>query len=153
MNAAYNPTGSTGDFFQVPPASGLIALDPSLNVDTLKTSDTGNSGANELALAVAQVAGKSFSTGSGDLITGTIGQFYNKSVTSLGQSISGLDSRLTDQGAVEAMVRSQRDSISAVSLDEEMADLLKFQRAYQASARVINVMDDLLDVVVNQLGR
>jgi flagellar hook-associated protein 1 FlgK len=43
--------------------------------------------------------------------------------------------------------------VSGVSLDEEMADLMKYQRAFQASSRVFTVLDDLLDVVVNQLGR
>ena len=51
------------------------------------------------------------------------------------------------------LVRSQRDGVSGVSLDEEMADLMKFQRAFQASSRVFTVMDELLDVVVNRLGR
>jgi flagellar hook-associated protein 1 FlgK len=49
-------------------------------------------------------------------------------------------------------VRSQRDSVSGVSLDEEMADLLKYQRAFQASSRVFSTIDDLLDTVVNHLG-
>ena len=36
--------------------------------------------------------------------------------------------------------------------DEEMADLVRFQRAYQASSRVFTIVDDLLDTVVNHLG-
>ena len=47
------------------------------------------------------------------------------------------------------MLRSQRDSVSGVSLDEEMTDLVKFQRAYQASARLITTVDTMLDTVVN----
>ena len=54
---------------------------------------------------------------------------------------------------VEKLVRSQRDTISGVSLDEELADLMKFQRAFQASSRVFSVIDQLLDNVVNNLGR
>ena len=50
-------------------------------------------------------------------------------------------------------MRTQRDAISGVSLDEEMADLMKYQRAFQASSRVFNVVDDLLDLVVNRLGQ
>jgi flagellar hook-associated protein 1 FlgK len=49
-------------------------------------------------------------------------------------------------------VKSQRDSVSGVSLDEEMADMIKYQRAFQASSRVIQVIDELLDTVVNRLG-
>jgi flagellar hook-associated protein 1 FlgK len=43
--------------------------------------------------------------------------------------------------------------MSGVSLDEEAAELMKFQRAYQASARVISIIDSMLDTVVNGMGR
>jgi flagellar hook-associated protein 1 len=49
-------------------------------------------------------------------------------------------------------VRGQRDGVSGVSLDEEMTDLMKYQRSFQASSRVIQVIDDLLDTIVNRLG-
>lgn len=152
VNKAYNPTGATGDFFQSGTlSSGLIALDPALNVNTLKTTDTGNAGANEIALAVAQVAQQKLSTSSGDLVNGTIGNYYSQTVTGLGQSISGVESQLSDQTIVQTMVQTQRDSVSGVSQDEELTDLMKYQRAFQAQARVINAIDNLLDVVVNGL--
>jgi flagellar hook-associated protein 1 FlgK len=47
------------------------------------------------------------------------------------------------------MLLTQRDSASGVSLDEEMTNLTKFQRAYQASARVINTIDTLFDSVLS----
>lgn len=155
VNAAYNPTGATGDFFQSGPPGGgrIIALDPALSVSTLKTTDTGNAGANELALAVANVAQQKFSTAAGGLVDGTLGGFYGAAVSGLGQSIAGVQSKLTDQQTVQQMVQTQRDSVSGVSQDEEMADLMKYQRAFQAQARMINVVDSLLDTVVNGLFR
>ena len=59
---------------------------------------------------------------------------------------------LSEQTNIESLVRTQRDSVSGVSLDEEMTDLMKYQRAFQASSRVFSVIDDLLDNVVNRLG-
>ncbi len=88
----------------------------------------------------------------GDLIDGTFSDYFAQSVTDLGQSLSSANARVNDQSNIEQLVRGQRDSISGVSLDEEMADLVKFQRAYQASARVFSVVDDLLDTLVNRLG-
>lgn len=46
-----------------------------------------------------------------------------------------------------------KDSVSGVSMDEEMANLIQFQHAYQANARMISIIDQLLDVVVNGLVR
>ncbi|WMJ81301.1 flagellar hook-associated protein FlgK [Clostridium sp. MB40-C1] len=49
--------------------------------------------------------------------------------------------------------QERRDSISGVSLDEEMANLVQFQHAYQANAKIISTVDELLDVVINGLKR
>jgi flagellar hook-associated protein 1 FlgK len=50
------------------------------------------------------------------------------------------------------MAVSNRDQFSGVSQDEELTDLMKFQRSFQATSRFINVVDNLLDQVVNRLG-
>lgn len=47
---------------------------------------------------------------------------------------------------------NRKDSVSSVSLDEEMANMVKYQHSYAACARVINAMDEMLDVIVNRLG-
>lgn len=151
VNAAYSVTGA--NFFQTPPASGLLALDPALNFTTLKTSATVDAGANEVALAVADIARQRFSTAGGDVIDGTIGGFFNQTVSGLGERLSSVEAKLSDQEIVAQMLTAQRDSVSGVSLDEEMADLMKFQRAYQASARVVRVMDELLDGLINNMLR
>ncbi len=151
VNRAYNPTAGTGDFFKVPPASGLIELDPALTAANLKTTDTGNSGANEIALAVANLGQKKFSVGSGDLIDGSIGGFYNKVVSGFGETIVGNNATLEDQKIVGDMILQQRDSVSGVSMDEEVTDLMKFQRAYQASSRVISVIDSMLESLINSV--
>lgn len=153
VNDAYNPGGSGGDFFQVPPASGIIALAPGLTFNTLRTSATGDAGANEIAMEVGALARATFSTTSGDLIDGTVNGFLGSIVSGLGTTLAGVGARLADQQSVQQMVTQQRDSVSGVSMDEEMADLMKYQRAYEASARVVRTLDELLDVLVNQLAR
>ena len=147
VNAAYGVTGS--NFFQVPPATGLLALDPTLSFSTLKTSVTGDAGANDVALAVADIGRTTFSTGAGAAIDGTIGAFFTKTVSGLGESLHSTNSKLADQTLIEQMTTKSRDSVSAVSMDEEMGDLMKFQRSYQASARVITVMDEMLNDLIN----
>ncbi len=153
VNDAYNPTGATGDFFL---GTGLTAaafnLAPGLTYSSLKASDGGPPGDNTIAVAVAALASQSFSVLGGDILDGTFSQHFTKTVTDLGQALSGTNSRLEDQKSIEKIVRGQRDAVSGVSLDEEMADLLKYQRSFQASSRVIQVIDEMLDTVVNRMG-
>lgn len=154
VNQAYNPGGTVGaDFFD--PAgltAGTIAVQSGLTASGI-VAGTGGAGDNTVAAAIASLATRSFSIAGGDLIDGTLGGAYTRAVSGLGQSLAAANARVDDQGSIERLVRNQRDSISGVSLDEEMADLVKFQRAFQASSRVFSVIDNLLDVVVNQLGR
>lgn len=154
VNDAYNPSGSTGDFFV---ASGTtastIGLASGLTATNLKASDGGAAGDNTIASAVAALASQAFSVSGGDSIDGTFSQFFTKSVTDLGQKLAGTNTRLNDQQSIEKIVRGHRDAVSGVSMDEEMADLLKYQRAFQASSRVITVVDDLLDTLINRTGR
>jgi flagellar hook-associated protein 1 FlgK len=155
VNAAYNPTNATGDFFDYNPAApaSTLTLTAGLTPVTLKASDGGAPADNTLALAVSGLTSRVFSTAGGDLLDGTFSQYYSGVVSDLGRVVAGAEGRLRDQTSIETLVRQQRQSVSGVSLDEEMTDLMKFQRAFQASSRVINVVDELLDVVVNRLIR
>lgn len=74
-------------------------------------------------------------------------------MSGLGQTLASAEARADDQTGIRQLIRNQRDTVSGVSLDEEMADLVRYQRAYQAASRVFSVVDDLLDTVVNSLGR
>lgn len=153
VNAAYNPSSAPGtDFFdQSGLTAGTIRLASGLDTLTLRAG-VGAAGDNSIALAVAQVATQAFSTANGDAIDGTISQHFAKSVSSLGQALASVKARAADQENIETLVRTQRDSVSGVSMDEELADLVRFQRAFQASSRVFSVVDELLDTVVNRLG-
>lgn len=154
INAAYNPSGTTGDFFN--PSfltAGTIELAGGITAATLKASDGGPAGDNSIALAVARLANTQFSTAGGDQIDGTFASFFGQTVSKLGHALATSNAHVEDQSDIERLVRGQRDSVSGVSLDEELADLMKYQRAFQASSRVFTVLDDLLEVVVNELGR
>ena len=155
LNGVYSPTGD--NFFKdaVSTAVGkLLEIDADLSVSSLKSTSTTNTGANDVALKIANLANKPFATSpsGADSIDGTFGGFYNSIVSSLGQKLSTNNIQLEDQKLSEEMTRSNRDSFSGVSQDEEMTDMMKFQRSFQATSRFINVVDNLLDQVVNRLG-
>lgn len=153
VNAAYNPSGSTGNFFTAGgTAAATFSVDSTVTAANLKASDGGAAGDNAIALAVANLANKTFSTSGGAQFNGTFTNFYASAVSNLGQSLAGVNSQVSNQSTIEQMVRSQRDAVSGVNLDEEMANLLQYQRAFQASSRVFNTIDTLLDQVVNGLG-
>ncbi len=148
VNTIYSASG--GNFLAGTSAS-TIRLAAGVTASNL-AAGTGTSGDNSIALAISNLASHSFSTTGGDAIDGTFSQHFNQAVTGLGQALSGAISRLADQETITTLVKNQRDSISGVSLDEEMADLMKYQRAFQASSRVITMIDEMLDTIINRMG-
>lgn len=154
VNSAYNPGGSSTDFFL---ASGTTAasidLDPTLTAKTLRATNTPDAGANEVALAVADLGVNRFDTAGGDVIDGTFASNYAGIVSGLANSVATAQQRYEDQDTIHRLILERRDSISGVSLDEEMAELVKYQRAFDASARVMRVIDEMLETVVNGLLR
>ena len=55
---------------------------------------------------------------------------------------------LDHQKSLETLLLDQRRAVSSVSVDEEVSDLMQFQRSFQASARVLNTLDKMLELVV-----
>jgi flagellar hook-associated protein 1 len=76
-------------------------------------------------------------------------EFYAETVGVLGARTAAAQSSYDTQSAVTQTIDNQRQQVSGVSLDDEMIDLTKAQRAYQAAARVVSIVDTLLDTVVN----
>jgi len=70
----------------------------------------------------------------------------------VGVSAASADRTVQMVDAAATAADARRDQVSGVSMDEEMTQLLKYQRAYEASARVVTAMDDVLDTLVNRLG-
>ena len=118
--------------------------DPTAGATTFPPGD----GQNLLALStILQSTNLSFAQGSFSF-TGSFDQAYNEAVSHVGvlKSTAASNQKVADANYVAA--QSKHDSVSGVSLDEEFSGLIKFQKAFQASARMIKVADDLLDQIV-----
>lgn len=102
---------------------------------------------NLLALIGLKNTPQTMSAGSFSL-TATYDQAYNESITYIGNRKSGADVAASVAGDNVVATQARRDSVSAVNLDEEFTRLISFQKAYQASARMIKVADDLLTQVL-----
>lgn len=78
--------------------------------------------------------------------------FVKSLVSNLGVDAAESNRNATNSKLLVNEYSTARDSIMGVSLDEEMANMIKFQTAYNANARMVNVFDEMLDLVVNRLG-
>jgi flagellar hook-associated protein 1 FlgK len=84
---------------------------------------------------------------------GTVDQGYAGLVRQIGSDVQTATSNNTTATSVLDSISSQRASVSGVSMDEEMANMIRFQRGYQAAARALTTMDDLLNQLINSTGR
>ena len=78
--------------------------------------------------------------------------FVKSLISNLGVDAAEANRNHTNSKLLVNEYSTARDSIMGVSLDEEMANMIKFQTAYNANARMVNVFDEMLDLVVNRLG-
>lgn len=78
-------------------------------------------------------------------------RMYRQLVVDLGAQSQAAQRRAEIQAATTAQVDADRTSQSGVNIDEEMSNLVQFQRSYQAAAKVISTIDDMLDVLINRM--
>jgi len=83
----------------------------------------------------------------------TFGNFYKDMIAELGVVTDESQRMVINQEALLNQVKNRRESLTGVNLDEEMANMVNFQHAFQASARVISVLDEMLDTIINGLIR
>ena len=89
---------------------------------------------------------------SSETFTGNFENYVTNMVGKIGTDVSSSTNSYTSKKAVADDFLSQRESNSGVQRDEETANMLVYQKAYQASARIMSVMDNLLDTLINDLG-
>lgn len=82
----------------------------------------------------------------------TLDDYFADSVTNVGLKGEQAENNLNSHMAVMNDLRSMRDSISGVNIDEELSDIIKFQHGYNAAAKFVTVWDSLIDTVINRLG-
>lgn len=78
--------------------------------------------------------------------------FYSNKVGELGVSSQSAQRLTSNSQTLRDSVNQRKQSVSGVSLDEEMTNLVQFQHAYNASARMITAVDEVLDKIINGMG-
>jgi len=149
--AGFDLNGNAGgDLFVSPPAGGVGAAsalsvaiaDPAL----LAASSDGTPGSNGNLIVLSAVHDQAVVAGQKPL------DFYSRLVFQVGSDTANASADLTASSLILQQLEDQRASISGVSLDEEAANIVRYQTAYQAAARVVTTVNSLLDAAVN-LGR
>lgn len=146
-SVGFSLSGSTGaNFFVGSNASDMAVNEALLRDPSLLQAAgvSGEAGDNTVALAIADLSKKTHAA----LNSQTFSSQQAQTVSSLGQDVASARAELQDQTAISQFIRNQRDSVSGVSVDEEMSNLIMFQKAFQASARLISMTDEMLATIL-----
>lgn len=168
---------STGgrDFFEMtlsgPPTEKGAAATIKVHKDIMDnlsniaaSSKSGESGNGNNALYLSMIKDVQITNGSATLpsgsgttvsvpITGgTVQTFYQGLIGKIGVDGQQAERMKTNAETLATSVDNKRQSVSSVSLDEEMTNMIKFQHAYNAAARMITAIDEMLDKIINDMG-
>lgn len=112
------------------------------------TSGRVNIGDSRAAVEIASIRNTNVMIGNNR----TFDDYFAESVTNAGLKGEQAENMLLSQNAIMNDLRDLRDSISGVNIDEELADIIKFQHGYNAAAKYVSIIDEMLDTIINRLG-
>lgn len=136
----FNPTGLTAASMQL---SGAVKL----STDNIAAGKSGAAGDNTNALALAALRTSGVASFSGS----TIGQAYQTLVSELGVTVRDATEKQSAQEIVVAHADTLRQSVSGVSVDEELTTLIGQQNAYKAAAKLVTAADDMVQAVIGMV--
>ena len=149
--------GSTGiDFFvkiddSLPFEAGNIQVNPELDdTNKIAASSIGGSDDGTIASQIYDFSEKDYFQKDG--IKMNIDEYYSNLVEWVGTQGDEAETSATNQDTLVQEVTSKKDSLSAVSLDEELSNLVRYQNAYNASARLMNVVDGMIGTLIQSTG-
>jgi flagellar hook-associated protein 1 FlgK len=151
LDGTGSPTGI--NFFSGTSAS-TIQVNPDIIADVNKIAASGGTvlpglirGDNSQAVAMAGLQ----NTMTMDAGSATFDTFYNTLVSKVGSDVQNASMNLEHHTATVAQMENYRESVSGVSLDEEMVNLVKFQHGYSAAAKLIDTVSQMMDTVINMV--
>ena len=150
--AGYDRTGGTGNLLfrqptDVAGAAQNMAVDDDILADVSLIAAAGQPdapGDNRVANVLSGLEYRqTMENGSA-----TFGDFYNAQVGRVGIDAQRANAAQQSQGEIVGQLKNIRESISGVSLDEETTKMIEFQKAFEASARLVKTADEMLDTVL-----
>jgi len=151
--AGFGTNASTGNnFFAGATAATLAISAPVLaSVDNIAASTTlaGLPGNADNAVALSQLQFVVQPIGAS---TTTIDGFYHQLVAKVGVDTDQANRLAQVQQGVLDAAETRRAAASGVNLDEEMSDMVRFQKSYNAAARMVTTVDEMLDTIISRMG-
>lgn len=144
-------------------SAGSIYINSYLTADPQRIAAAGSSGEDGMpasgngdnALLIYQLRDQKieFENAAGEVVsTETINDFYKSMISKLGVDADQAENMVKNQEALVTQLKNRKESISGVSLDEEMTNMIQYQNAYMAAAKLVNVIDEMTRVLIN-LGK
>jgi len=135
-------------FFQALGGAGDIRVNQELVDNEMKIAAGYDlvPGDNTLASSMVDLRMKGVLGETGDL---SIDEFYNSQITDIGLKTQDSQKGLANHNEMLQQYVAMRDSVSAVNLDEEMANMVKYQRAYESSAKYMSTVDQMTNTLIN----
>ena len=127
--------------------AGDIAVDGAIlqDLDNIAASSDGNRGDNAKALEISALRNKQILDGN----SATVESFYHELLGDVGARSKEAQTMAENHRLFNVQLENRRQSVQGVSLNEEATQLVLFQRAYQAAARTVSIVDNLLEVTIN----
>ncbi|HTZ82396.1 MAG TPA: flagellar hook-associated protein FlgK [Candidatus Acidoferrales bacterium] len=147
QTAGYDLNGNAGSNLFTPPPSGsgaaaslsVAITDPAL----IAASSDGTSGSNGNAEAMYALRNQGIISGQSPT------DYYSGIVFNVGSAVSNANASQSASNLVLQQLNDQRSSVSGVSLDEEAANMMRYQQAYAASAQVISSINTMMEDIIN----
>ncbi|MBS1713398.1 MAG: flagellar hook-associated protein FlgK [Armatimonadetes bacterium] len=152
-----NAAGTTNvKFFNdvaVPPQTGAIDFDlddpVKADVNNVMSGVSGNAGDGGLAQTLSGIRDSGFAA----LGTKSFSGYFQQTVDTLASVRAYYIQAQDTEVVVNDQVQAQIQAVSGVSIDDEMADMVKFQRSYQAAAKTLTIFDQVTQDVINMVNR
>ncbi|MCR4435072.1 MAG: flagellar hook-associated protein FlgK [Clostridiales bacterium] len=151
-----NPGGPGDDFFTVinsayPMEMGNIKLNDNLSdLNNIVASSAGSNGDNTVALSIANLRNESVMKEVNKTLS--LDEYYQSIILKVGSGGSEASRISESQLNLVNSADASRKSIAEVSMDEEMTNMMKYKYAYDASSRVLNAIDEMIDTIISRMG-
>lgn len=120
------------------------------NLTSIAASTTDANGDNQIALAIASLRNNNLMTGNKKVLS--LDTYYQNIIMDIGNKGYEASSMAASYQSLVSQADSMRQSVMGVSLDEEMTNMIKFKYAYNANAKVIDVVNQMLETIMYRMG-